>query len=69
MTNYTFPNLALGAFIDETRRTIPVNGKILSTGEVSKLTGMSEHTYMSVKKGIASASGTIAGFSTSTTMR
>lgn len=56
-------NVELGKVIDETRLITPVNGKILSIAEVSKATGMSENTYMSVKKGIQTASGTVTGSS------
>lgn len=58
MIKFYHPNVELGKVIDETRLMTPVNGKILSITEVSKVTGMSENTYMSVKKGILTVSGT-----------
>lgn len=58
MINFNGLNFVLGEAFDEVRRTTPVNGKILSIAEVSKATGMSENTYMSVKKGIQTVSGT-----------
>jgi hypothetical protein len=63
MTKFYYLNLELGKVIDETRLMTPVNGKILSIAEVSKVTGMSENTYMSVKKGILTVSGTATGSS------
>lgn len=66
MIKFNRPNSELGAVFDEIRRTTPVDGKILSIHEVSKVTGMSENTYLSVKKGILTRSTTTTESSIST---
>ena len=57
MKHCTPLSIALGAFFDEIRRTTPVNGKILSIHEVSRITCMGESTYTKLKKGLQTESG------------
>lgn len=57
MKHCTPLSMTLGEIFDEIRRTTPVNGKILSIREVSRITRMGENTYMRLKKGIQTVSG------------